>query len=159
MASTNLLTLIKNKDGTFNKVNLGGIALFAAFVFWRISGSGLIFEEHKVEILSRAIIDDYKQSLYHEYGYYDSDPSKRNSRDFPWQKLQNLTVDIVNMKSSAPIFSFSAKDSLHFNYDYTLIADGVVIEEHANVYSWIEGKNRGKVRESNAFLYIANYVF
>jgi len=159
----NLFNVISYEDrgqGKKLKVSPIAVGLILLFVVWRVFGSGVVNSDRMEKRLSTAIIEDYKQAVYKEHGFYeDSEENRAKRKNFPWASFEDLTVEITDMKTSASLISFSAKDTVEFNYDYTLRSKGVLVEEKANVYSSIAGNNRHVVRSSNAFFFYANYIF
>ena len=125
------------------KLDVWRIAMFgvplALFLLWRLSGDGVSDSDRILKLLEEEIINNYKQALYKEYGFYENDIADNpKAKDFPHEELLYLDVTFRNVSFAAPLLSFSATEQVSMHYDYQLRRDGIIKEQDKGVYTLVK---------------------
>ena len=129
------------------------------FIIWRIVTLGVYDSEHILRELEQHLIDDYRQSLYSQYGMYNQNAAESElAKKFPSEELADLEVSLHNVSMSAPLFSWSAKENVGIRFDYQLHKEGVVKQQKAKVYMIVDRQITLKFWQGNAFSYYLQYL-
>ncbi len=145
------------------KVDIWRVALFGVplllFLLWRLSGDGVSDSERILRNLEEEIVNEYKEALYKEYGFYEKDVQDNpKAKDFPGEELQYLDVTFRNVSFSAPLLSFSATEQVGIHFDYQLRRDGLVKEAKDGVYMMVKRKGGLSFWECDPFTYYLQYL-
>lgn len=157
MKGLEALRIVNNGKLDTMRLLMYGVPLLL-FLAWRIAGTGVSDSERITRLLKEEIINDYKEGLYKEYGFYEKDiVDNPKAKDFPSEELLYLDVSISNVSFSAPLFSFSATEQVGIRFDYRLTRDGLVKQQDKEVYMLVHRKGGVSFWPSGAFTYYLQY--
>ena len=120
------------KDDPTSTLVVAGLAV--VFIGWRLIGDGTHGKEDILSAIEAEYVEDYRYRLYEKAKAAD----KINDHVMPseyWQKMgADIDVTFENVSVAAPLLSWSAKEDVIINFDYTLTNNGETVHREKDRY-------------------------